>query len=60
MRVDVFDFFFEAVLLKDYHLVFEDIAIVLFQQPFVSEVDAKLFERVVSEVFKAENIEQID
>lgn len=59
-RTDVFDFFLEAIFFQDHHLIFEHIFIVLFKQLFVRKVYAKLFQGIIPEVLKPENIQEVD
>lgn len=50
----------ESIFLEDLHLSLEDILVVQLEQFFVGEIDAELFETVVIEVLKAEDVEDVD
>lgn len=58
--INILNFLLKAIFFKDNHLIFKDISVVLFQQLFVGEIDAKLLERIVSEILKTKDIEQVD
>jgi len=57
---DGLDVFREAIFHEEFHFAFENVLVVKAEEFFVGEVDAELFEAVVFEVLKSEDIENVD
>jgi hypothetical protein len=57
---DGLDVFGEAVFDEKFHFAFENVLVVKTEKFFVCEIDAKLFKAVIFEVFKPEDVKNVD
>lgn len=58
--MDILYFLLKPIFFENNHLVFKDVPVVLFQQLLVGKIDAKLLKGVVSKIFKAKDIQEVD
>ena len=58
--LDISHLFLKTVFFQYHHLILKDVTIVLLQQFFISEVNAKLLQGIIAKVLKPEDIQQID
>lgn len=58
--VDSLYFLLQSVFFENFHLIFKNVLVVLFEEFFIGKIDAKLFEGVLIKVFEPKYIQEVN